>query len=108
MCNPINVHIYTCTCSYAHRVTAYITISSIWCVLPGNGNCWKYEPCINTGKVILHPDLSGVPLLILANKQDKFVSHFHLTIYQFYNYKINYLYNVYYTKSCNGIQMKNM
>ena len=29
---------------------------------------------IYSGKVILHSDLYGVPLLILANKQDRFVS----------------------------------
>ena len=30
--------------------------------------------CTFTGKVILHPDLEGAPLLILANKQDRPVS----------------------------------
>ena len=34
----------------------------------------------STEKVILHPDLENVPLLILANKQDRMVGKFTLSV----------------------------
>lgn len=53
----------------------------------------QYICVIVPGKVILDPDLTGVPLLILANKQDRFVRNNSILVVCVCVFKLNCVYN---------------
>ena len=70
---------------------SYFSRYGTWCVPSNWVRVFTASPpslsislsvCLWPGKVILHPDLSGVPLLILANKQDCFVRALYLLVHK--------------------------